>query len=452
MSHPAVRAAAKRPPATVALDLRLPGQAAAVAVDGEGTAAAWAVISEAGDPVALARRAVRELRVRPKKLLVLLGGAETQVSILARAGKPDASEIAAALYAEGYERLSEPSVAALAAGPDTWLIAACDFKGIEPLAAGLLDESGTEPAFVVDQLLAVDSLDEGAALIESGEAGLLVAAAPPGSAPFTRSLPGTFDVEEAARESHESLAAAGFDGPVRICGPHRDLLSRLLAESGVAAGLADLPASGGETLPAACELAWRLALRPTTPPLTGPRGEKRRTSLAWARRVSRAALILTVLASLLMAAGLWQGWANRARQRALASGAAGDERLVQELRKIGERAKEAERLRTELASRTAPWPRLAGLVASLARQLPPEVGWERFQIKDGALEIEASAAGAAPLARLELLRHALQSSPGIVNLSWEPPVADPKSPRLRQVFRAILSGAPAPAAPTRGGR
>ncbi len=111
-----------------------------------------------------------------------------------------------------------------------------------------------------------------------------------------------------------------------------------------------------------------------------------------------------------------------------------------------------ERLRTELAGRTAPWPRLAEPVAALARQLPPEVGWERLQIRDGALELEAAATGAAPAAQLELLRHALQSSPGITNLSWAPPAADPQSPRLRQVFRAAVDPMPHPLAPSPRGR
>src|SRR6185295_2014569 len=223
---------------------------------------------------------------------------------------------------------------------------------------------------------------------------------------------------EAAWESRESLAAAGFGGPVQVRGPHRDTLSRLLEESGVAARAEALPARGGETLPAACELAWRLTLRPTVPPLSSPRGESRRTSLAWARRTTRIALVLAALGCLLMAAGLRLGWASRAKNRALASQAAGDARLVEELRKTGALAAEVERLRAELAGRTAPWPRLAEPVAALARQLPPEVGWERLQITEGTLELEASATGATPLARLELLRHALRRSPGIVNLSW----------------------------------
>ncbi len=390
---PALRPAARRSPATVALDLRLAGRAAAVAVGDRGALIAWALTSGDGDSVALARRALRELRVRPKKVLVLLGAAgaggtgEAQVAVLTQAGTPGAGAITAALFAEGYERLSEPSVAALAISPDTWLVAACGAAAIEPLAAGILEESGIEPLFAVDQLLAVDSLEAGSALIEQSETGLLIAADPPGSIPFVRLLPAVLDVEEAARESRESLEAAGFDGTVQVRGPHRDHLSWLLAESGVAARAEALPTSGDATLPPACELAWQLALRPTVPPLASPRSESRRTGLAWSRRAIRAALVIAALGFLLMAAGLRLGWTSRARNQALVAQTAGDARLVEEWQKIGALAEEVERLRTELAGRTAPWPRLAEPVAALARQLPPEVGWERLQIRDGALEL-----------------------------------------------------------------
>ena len=64
-----------------------------------------------------------------------------------------------------------------------------------------------------------------------------------------------------------------------------------------------------------------------------------------------------------------------------------------------------------------------------------------IQIKDGALELEVSAGGATARTRLDLLRHALERTPGILNLSWEAPAADPHAPRLRQVFRATV-GAP----------
>jgi HAMP domain-containing protein len=366
-----MKKAKKHAASTVALDRSLVGQAAAVAVDGRGSLVAWTVASEGGNAGTLARQALRELQVRPREVRVLLGtgtgaGDEAQVAVLDHPGAPGEGEILAALFADGYPRLSEPSVAAVAISPGTWLVAACGAAVIEPLAAGLLEESGTEPAFVVDQLLGEEGLKAGSAVIETGE-----------------------------------------------------------------------------PLPAACALAWRLALRPTVTRLASGRSERRRASLAWARRATHVAMILAVLGVLAMAAGLRLAWGSRARSRALASQAAGDARLVQELREIGALAGEAKRLRAELAGRTAPWPRVAEAVAALARLAPPETGWERLQIKEGALELEASALGAAPEARLDLLRQALERSPRLANLSWGAPATDHRSPRLRQVFRAAVREAPA---------
>ena len=432
-------AAKKRSPATVALDLRVAGQVAAVAVDGRGTLAAWTVLSDTGDAVALARRALRELRVQPKEVRVLLGAGEAQVAVLSQAAAPGEGEIKAALFAEGYERLSEPSVAALALAPGAWLVAACGSATLEPLAAGLLEESATEPVFVVDQLLAVEGLEDGSALVDYGETGLLVAAKPPASAALVRFLPSVFDADGAAGESRESLEAAGFGGTVQVLGAQRDDLYRLLVESGMVARVATLP-----ELPSACELAWRLALRAAVTRLASPRGERRRTSLVWARRATRAAMVIALLGVLAMAAGMRLAWGSRARSRALASQAESDARLVKDLREIGVLAGEAKRLQAELAGRTAPWPRVAEAIAALARQLPPDTAWERLQIKDGVLELDASATGAAAAARLDLLRHTLERSPGILNLSWGAPGADPHSLRLRQVFRATLGSVGAP--------
>ncbi len=346
--------------AIVSLDLRLAGRVAAVAVDGRRTLAAWTVASGDGDSVTLARRALRELRVRPKQVLVLLGGEQTQVAPLACTERPAEGEITATLYAEGYERLSEPAVAAFAVSPGAWLVAGCEAAALEPLATGLLEESGTEPVFVVDQI----------------------------------------------------LEAASSALPI---------------------------AHGGEALPADCELAGRLALHPGVPALASARSEKRRTSLVWARHAIRAALVLAALGGLLLAAGLRMGWM---RHRAASSQAAGDARLAAELQEIAALAGEVTTLREEIAGRRAPWPRLAEPVAALARQLPPEAGWERLQIKDGALELEAAATGAASPARLEIVRQTLQSAPGILNLSWAPPANGTESPHLRQVFRATLRGTP----------
>ncbi len=375
-----MRAAKKRSAAIVALDLSRAGQVAAVAVNGRGALAAWAVVAEGEGPVALARQALRELEVRPQEVRVLLGtgtGAEDepQVAILDHPGTPGEGEILAALFADGYPRLTEPSVAALATAPGAWLVAACGASTIEPLAAGLLQESGTEPAFVVDQLLSGEGLIE--------------------------------------------------PGPV-------------------------LPAILPAAVPAACALAWRLAMSPIVTRLASPRSERRRASLAWARRVTQAALILAVLGVLAMAAGLMLAGASRARNRALASQMAGDVRLVRELRELAAMADEAKRLRTDLAGRTPPWPRVAEAIATLARMAPLETGWEKLQIKEGALELEAAAigaVGAAPEARLALMRQALERSPGLTNLSWGTPAGDPHSPRLHQVFRAAVSEAPAAGVP-----
>ncbi len=364
-----MKTAKKRAASTVALDLSLAGRAAAVAVDGRGGLAAWALISDAGGAVApLALRALRELQVRPGAVRVLLGTGtgvedEAQVTVLDHSCEPGEEEILAALFADGYPRLSEPSVAAQPTSQGAWMVAACGAAMIEPLAAGLLEESGTEPVFVVDQLLA-----------------------------------------------EEGLVQAGRGAP----------------------------------LPAACELAWQLALRPTVTRLASPRSERRRRSLAWARRATHAAMILAMLGLLAMAAGLVLGWGSRVRARALASQAAGEARLATELREIGALAEEAKRLRIELAGRTAPWPRVAEEAAFLARIAPPETGWERLQIKEGALELEASATGAAPEARLGLLRQALERSPGLGNLSWGLAATGQHDPRLHQVFRAAVREVGAP--------
>ncbi len=381
--------AKRRLAATVALDLRPAGRAAAVAVDARGELAAWAVVS-GGEPVALARRALRELRVRPRKVLVLLGDDEAQVTVLdlgpEHMGEPSSGEIAAALFAEGYERLREPSTAPLPLSPGVWLVAACGAGTIEPLAAGLLLESGAEPAFAVDQLLAAAAVGPGAApgLVQAGETALLAA--------LTGELP----------------TGSGVGAPPAACGP-----------------------------------AWRLATHPAVPVLASPRSERRRSSQAWARRAARAALLLAALGGLLMAAGLRLAWAGQASRTPASQAAA--TRLVRELREVGELAGEVERLRAGLAGQRAPWPRLAEPVAALARRLPPEVAWERLQVKDGALELEASAAGRDSFDRLQALRHGLEGAPGLANLAWGTPALDRKSGRLRQVFRAALRETPAAA-------
>lgn len=109
-------------------------------------------------------------------------------------------------------------------------------------------------------------------------------------------------------------------------------------------------------------------------------------------------------------------------------------------------AEKIARLRAELSETTPPWPRVAEMIAALARDLPPGVGWERLAIVDGTLELEASAMGPAPLRELEFMRWTLERSPGIINLSWDEPVIDPRRIGVRQVFRAKIQE-PAPVFP-----
>ena len=446
--HPAVR----RAPATVALDLRRAGHAAAVAVDRRGAVSAWAVLAaDDGDrvaPVALARRALRELRVRPTAVRVLVGagagaGGGAQAALLSQPAAPGAAEIAAALYAEGFQRLHEPAAAALAVAAETWLVAACEDGTVASLAAGLLAESEAEPVFIVDQQLAAAGLAPGTALIELGAAGLLMAVNPPGGPLFVRALPEVQDVEEAARECRESLTAAGGGAGVaiEICGQDAALLARRLAAGEAAA-------AGG--VPAACDLARRLALRrEPPPPLASPRLARLHGSLAWARRAARAGLLLAAAGLLLMVLGLRLAWAGRTGGLALRARLGADARMVRDLRRLGALAEEVGRLRSSLAGTTPPWPRLAAAVADLARRLPPRVGWQRLEIQDGALEIAAAAATAAgesPQDGLALLRRDLERAPDLVNLSWQAAGGPPETAHRRQLFRATLRALPVPAA------
>jgi Tfp pilus assembly protein PilN len=442
-----IQAAVRRAVATVGLDLRIAGRAAAVAVDGKGALVAWAVVAAEGDPVALARLAVAQLAVRPRAVRVLLGSAAAQVGLLtgpaggAAGGAPEEREILDALHAEGYERLRAPATAGLAVATALWLVAAAGADAVQPLAEGLLEATAVAPDFVVDQLLAVARVEAGAALVEYGETGLLIAARPTGAAPFVRSIPAVWDAEEAARETRESLAAAGFARAVQVLGARRGELCRCLtagSQPALPALLAPLPTLREHPLPEECELAWRLALGAAVPALASPALATRRRSLQWARRLTWVAFAMALLGVVLMGAGLLISGASRGKTRALAATTSGVARQMEELRKLGAQAEAMGRVKAELAGQSVPFPRLAEAVASLARAVPPGVGWKRLKIADGTLELEASATGPNPLSRLAQLRQALERSPVLVNLSWLAPVADPPGAGLRQVFKATL--------------
>lgn len=430
--------------ATVGLDLRAAGRAAAVAVDARGALLAWALVDGEGgdgDRAALAKAALGKLAVRVRSLRVLLGAEAAPVGFFAGEGPPGEREIAEALLAEGYEPAAEGAVAAVrvaSAAGGSWLVTAGDGEALARLADRLLAEAGAEPAFVVDQLLAAARLDEGAAVVEYGEAGLLIAARPSRSPALVRALPDLPDAEEAARECRATLDPSGPSLGVRLLGSRRDELARALAGSGLEILEEPLPAGGSQPLPAGLELIFRLALDAAAPALLSPRIERRGKSLAWARRATRAALAAALGGLLLAAAGLWTTWSHRARSPQEGAGAPEVAQQVEQVRQLAALADRIEQRRTEAAGQTAPWPRLAETLAGLARELPPETGWEKLAVADGTLELRASATGGAPRRKLELLRSALARSPGLLNLSWEEPTSGKPGTRVRQVFKAAL--------------
>ena len=439
------RAARRRRPATVSLDLRQPGRAAAVAVDGTGTVLAWALLHDDGDPAALAKRSLEKLSVRPRAVRVLLGARAASVGVFQGAGTPDEHEISDTLLAEGHERLDEPAVAAVLVARETWLVAAATAETLEELAEELVATAATEPAFVVDQLLVAERLEGASAVAEYGGAELLVAAQARGSAPLLRSVDSLPDAEQAALETFQVLEMAGFPGSVRVMGSERTQLRRQLTEKNLESQEEPTPSSGREILPAGLELAWHLAVDPSPPALQSPRIERRRTSLGWARRTTWAAIALGLLGALMVAGGLKASRSGRAQSRALAAEAAGVEEQMRLLRETSELAEEVQRLRSGLAGQILPWPRLARTLALLADGFPPGVGCRRLAITDGDLELEASAAGTTPERDLELLRWTLDRSPGITNLSWDEPSLAAERIAVHQIFRAkVLDPSPTP--------
>lgn len=432
-----VRSADRRRPCTVGLDLRTPGQAGAVAVDAAGRLLAWGVVSGDGGPAALAKLAIDALSVRPKQLRVLLGSA-AQTGIFLGDGPPATEQIAESLLADGYDPIAGPAVASVSPAPGRWLVARCSEEMLRSLAEQLSEAVVAEPIFVVDQLLLARRLERDAAVVESTGAGLSVVAVPRDAAPVARSLPALVDAADAAGETERTLRAAGVKGGLRVLGAERDALLEHLDRSGLKVWAEPLPTRGAERLPASLELAWRLAAEDEPPALTGPRLERRRESLLWAQRTAWAAIALGLLGLVLVVSGLVTAGVVAARQRALRRELAAVGSQIQQLQETAVFAEEVQKLRAELAGQALPWPPLAETVIGLANNRPADVGWERLVITDAALELEVSASGPTPFRELELMRGALESSPGITNLAWDEPVLPERGKGVRQTFRARL--------------
>ncbi|MCP4661572.1 MAG: hypothetical protein GY856_39735, partial [bacterium] len=256
---------------------------------------------------------------------------------------------------------------------------------------------------------------------ESAEIGLLIVAMPWDSTPIARLLPVADHAERAPGEIRRTLGDQGVEASVWILGPQREELSSRLAADGFEVREETMPTCGSETLPADVELALRLAEAEEVAALSGPRLDKRHRSMRWAQRVAWAGIALALLGAFLVVVGSATLLRNRVRQDALRAEAPGVGEQIRQLQEIVALAEEVRRLHAEVAAHGLPWPRLAPTVAGLAQQRPPGVGWERLEIAGRKLELQVSASGPMPFDQLELVRSALESSPGLVNVAWDEP-------------------------------
>jgi len=437
VDSPQIQVGKRRSAATVCVDLRAPGRAVAVAVDRRGELSGWATVSDRGGSLAAAKLAINKLAVRPKSLRILLGSEHAHVGFADRDHEPGQDEICDALLAEGHERLAEPAVAAVAVAPGTWLVAASAANKLDPLADGLAEITATEPSFVVDQLLAIESLGPGSALVEYGQAGLLIAVRDQGSQPRLRAMTTVTDSAKAASEVYATLSQMDLQD-LEIVGSEGAELRRTLIQKGFETQQSTLPSCDHEPLPASYELAWRLATNPQPKALHSLSIEKRQTSLKWARRVTWAAVSLGILGALLVVVGLATSWRGRARSEALEPQNAVVKEQIKQLQETAELAEEVQTLRAELAGQVLPWPRIGTTLTTLARDLPMTVGCRRLAVIDGELELEATTIGLSAPKELELARRAIDRSPGISNLFWEKPELDANRTVTRQVFRGRL--------------
>lgn len=430
--------------ATVALDLRTPGQVGAVAVDRQGRARAWVLVIGGGRLAALVQRAVQELALRPRRLRILLGAERAQVATYDEAETPEREGILDVLRVEGYEPLPKPAVVAWPMGREGGWVAACDE---EALASEIEELAGSWPVpleVTVDQLLlatwlgpvdaAVEVQERTASIVVRGGSGQLLG----------RSIPGAVGLDEVARETRCTLERTGA-GRVRCAGRGReDLASRLVGVAGVS--LEPLPRSRGEDLPEELELAAELAGADDLPAFQGPWLDRRSRSLRWARRTLAAAAGIAVVGLILFVVALVglftvepPGEETRAEAESLES------QMIR-LARTAELAGQVRELRDELEGTTLPWPPVAELLADLARGESRHIGWEQLSVSQGELEIEVSTGEAPPGRGVADTRSLLESSPRIVNVSWEEQVfrgkIRPPAPEIPGVPEAAPGGGP----------
>lgn len=450
------RPASGRPACTVGLDLRRPGRARAVAVDRRGRLRAWAGVSGGGGRMALARRALEPLAVRPKALRVLLGEDSAQVGCWIFSDAPDAEQITETLLGEGYEPLERPAVTQIESAPGVWLVAASDEESLLELADALCETTAVEPDFSVDQLLLAARFGEGAAVLENtvfddtvfedtvfddtvsekgGDERWTLFATPGDSTPFHRQLAGSDAVTLAAEIREEVTSSGGVDRALAL-GAGSERGAQILAEAGLEVVPQNLPAVGGETLPGAFAMAWMIAAGDPAPALAGPRLARRGKSLRLARGAFAAGLVLGLIGLLLVLSGARSWWSARSDNHQALTEMRQIAAQIAPLEQIASLVGEIERLREEEGQVMLPWPALTPTLVALAENRPAAVGWRRLAIEEGAVELTVETSIPAPEPAVERMRYDLEELPAVVSVSWEEP--ERKSGRRLQTVRAQL--------------
>lgn len=412
----------RRKPAVVSLDLRWQTQVHGVAVDRRGRPLQWLTGERLDDGWDTAIDLAQQLDGAGARIRVLLAEPIIQTTWFHGHQKPDIGQIQDALLSDGHPPLMDPMLASLPLGRDLWLLSACDGRLVAPILNGLAGLGASHIELVADSLLLSQRLSPGDASLEAVDDRLLLAARPLHGEPILRSLRGTS--EQNFQDLLDAMPPQALDDAVQVLGASRQSLAMNLRAAGHGTTTEPLPWNDTGALAMPHEVAWLLASTPTPPMLQSTDFERIAQQLVWSRRLRRGAVAGGALGILLMVAALVTAWTGR---EGLQRHRMEQAELHQELQNVQALATEVEAiqtLRTELNQQRAPWPPVALLLAQLAAALPEGAAFERLQITEAGLDLDAWAP--TPNDGLfRLLRRHLKSLPQLSNLAWDPPITSP---------------------------
>ncbi len=429
----------------VALDLRTPGQAIAVAVDKHGALVAWARARGAEPPAVLAVAAAEKLTVTVRELRVALGAPKVAVGGVSIGESQDADATVAALAREGF---TAPS------GPHAWLVlrdasgatiaAACSDVEVATVADRFDAAVPAGPEMVADLQLLAASLERGRGILERTDAGigLAVRAVDGGTVVRRIRLPAAQPLDDAILDQvRRTLETSRVEaGATSVIGRDRSAISTALAS----ASPATLPRPGdGPALPDDFELAWRLATATTVPALESPDLERRAREIAADRRVVSVGVLIFIVGLAIFLVAMRERAIAEERLAGLTGAFTEAQRKIEELTKVHALKQRTDVLETRVGELELALPEVATLFDDLARRQPPKIGWERVALNQGRLLIEVSAAGSTAEEDLRAFRRLLQGHPRLVNVTWQPPIGDEAGLALLQSFAATATLRPA---------